>query len=612
MLPAAAVIGRGFSFDLLEELADLDEDSLYDSIEAAERAQLIRSKTDGVKVRFIFSHELIRQTLVSSLSLPRRQRAHLRVAETIERLHAGAMVEHAADLAYHFYQGGGDTEKIISYSVMAAERATAQTAYEEAVEQYQRAVQALQLQQPVDELRHCDLLLALGRAYENAGDPPRAKQTFLKVTEIARRLPAPAQFAEATRELCALLHIFGVLDSQLLGLINEGLVLLGEEDSALRASLLARLSFVLETGGDERGVALGEQAIAMARRVGDREALWYALLARVYTWDRPLEERIADGIELVRLEEEGTRPEVGTEVLNYLSHCYRVQGNIAAWEKCLAIIEKRAAETQHPGIMWTVIFLKGAQGQLLGQFEEAERQMLEALVLGQKVDETVPTQGFRAFLFFLRYLQGRLGEIDEAFHGRAEQYPTIWDIGSRHSQIHHSWNMRLHLAMGREEEAREEFERFAAKDFIDLPRNWLMPSILMSLSTVAAAFGDKRRAALLYDLLHTCHDRLFIVGINNACLGAKSHWLGLMAATLKRWDDAVVHFEDALELSAKVGTRPWLARSQHEYARMLLERNESGDKEKAESLLSEATTTYRELGMPTFLEDAEELLRNMT
>jgi len=40
---------------------------------------------------------------------------------------------------------------------------------------------------------------------------------------------------------------------------------------------------------------------------------------------------------------------------------------------------------------------------------------------------------------------------------------------------------------------------------------------------------------------------------------------------------------------------------------MLIERNASGDKEKAKALLTEATATYLELGMPTFLEDAQEL-----
>ncbi|UCD57780.1 MAG: DUF2791 family P-loop domain-containing protein, partial [Candidatus Hydrogenedentota bacterium] len=237
VLTAAAVIGRSFDFELLEQLVSIAEETIFDAIDEAERAQLISSRAERGKARFIFSHELIRQTLVSSLSLPRRQRSHLRVAEAIERIHAGALQQYAADLAYHFYQAGGDPEKVINYSVMAAERATAQTAYGEAVVQYRRALQALELQEPVDELRRCDLLLALGRAYAKAGDPPHAKEVFWRIVELTRNLPAPEQFAEATLGLCRFWVSGNILDPELLSLIEEALALLPEKDSALRAAL---------------------------------------------------------------------------------------------------------------------------------------------------------------------------------------------------------------------------------------------------------------------------------------------------------------------------------------------------------------------------------------
>ena len=80
---------------------------------------------------------------------------------------------------------------------------------------------------------------------------------------------------------------------------------------------------------------------------------------------------------------------------------------------------------------------------------------------------------------------------------------------------------------------------------------------------------------------------------------------------LKRWDAAVAHFEAAMETNARIGARPYLARTQHEYARMLIERNAAGDRDKARPLLTEATATYRELGMPSFLEMAEALLQEL-
>ncbi|UCD59122.1 MAG: hypothetical protein JSV16_08540, partial [Candidatus Hydrogenedentota bacterium] len=465
-----------------------------------------------------FAHELTRQTLVNDLSLPRRQRLHLRVAEAMEQLYAGVLDRYAADLAHHFYQGEGDTEKIIKYAVIAGRRATAQTAYEEAVDQYQRALRSLERQQPVDELRRCDLLLLLGRAYENAGDPPGAKETFLRVTEIARKLPAPEQFAEATIRASRFLFRFGSVDSHLLSLMNESLELLGEEDSALCASLLGRLSYILESAGNERSASLSEQAMAIARRVGDPEALWYALFARVFVWDRPLEERIADATELAGLEQEDTCAVMGDEGLTYLAHCHRAQGNIAAFEQALAALKRRAAETQHPQTIWRVRFTEATYAQILGRFEEAEQAALEAFALGQKKDEVVPAQAFVSFMFVLRYLQGRLAEVEDAFQNQAAQYPE--------SLLYRGSGMFLHLALGREEQAREEFERFAANDFADLPRHLLMPTYLMELSTVAASLGDTSRAGRLYDLLRTCHDRLFLVG-NSGCLGTRSHWLGL-------------------------------------------------------------------------------------
>lgn len=70
-----------------------------------------------------------------------------------------------------------------------------------------------------------------------------------------------------------------------------------------------------------------------------------------------------------------------------------------------------------------------------------------------------------------------------------------------------------------------------------------------------------------------------------------------MAATTERWDDAAHHFEDALEINERIGARPWLAQTQHDYAQMLLARDAPGDNKKAQLLLSQALATYRELGM---------------
>jgi tetratricopeptide (TPR) repeat protein len=250
--------------------------------------------------------------------------------------------------------------------------------------------------------------------------------------------------------------------------------------------------------------------------------------------------------------------------------------------------------------MWVVKIIESAIAVMLGRLEEAEGLASECVALGQKVDEINAGQHLAAVMYAVRYLQGRLTEIDDSFRSGAEQFADV--------PLYRAAIANLHIRLGRIDEAREEFENIAINDFSNLQRDSSLFGTVMHLADVAVALGDAHRAALLYDLFRPYGDYLFVFGLYTLCLGATAHWLGLLATTLERWDDAVEHFEVAIETNTRIGARPWLAISQHEYARMLMERNESGDKEKAKTLLTEATASYRELGMPTFLEGAEALL----
>ena len=62
------------------------------------------------------------------------------------------------------------------------------------------------------------------------------------------------------------------------------------------------------------------------------------------------------------------------------------------------------------------------------------------------------------------------------------------------------------------------------------------------------------------------------------------------------------HFEDALSFCRIAGYRPELAWSLCDYADMLLERNDEGDRQKAMQLLDESLTISTELGMRPLME----------
>ncbi|HLA19051.1 MAG TPA: adenylate/guanylate cyclase domain-containing protein, partial [Dehalococcoidia bacterium] len=91
--------------------------------------------------------------------------------------------------------------------------------------------------------------------------------------------------------------------------------------------------------------------------------------------------------------------------------------------------------------------------------------------------------------------------------------------------------------------------------------------------------------------------------VSAACYGDTSRYLGLLAAVLERWDDAVAHFEHALEMNGRISP-PWHAWTQHRYADMLLRRGAKGDREKALSLVTQALDTAQRLSMVTLVERA--------
>jgi uncharacterized protein HemY len=94
--------------------------------------------------------------------------------------------------------------------------------------------------------------------------------------------------------------------------------------------------------------------------------------------------------------------------------------------------------------------------------------------------------------------------------------------------------------------------------------------------------------------------------------GSVARYLGLLATTTKRWDEAERHFEAALTTNARIGARPWLAHTQRDYARMLLASDEPGDGERALALIRTALQTYRELGMEGWVRSALELEQALT
>jgi tetratricopeptide (TPR) repeat protein len=219
ILGTAAVIGRSFTFDLLEAATGVDADLLLDRIEEVEKAGLISSTLQFPDARFQFSHELIRKAVLGDLSAPRRQRSHLQIAEAIERVYAGALEERVNDLAHHLHQAGvaADSEKTIRFLSMAARRARLQGALTETGDLYRDALQVLKRIPESQERDQVELGLQLGlgavsmatRGYAYA----ETAAAYQRATTLGERLGDPTQVVLALTGLVTQPLLRGELDA---------------------------------------------------------------------------------------------------------------------------------------------------------------------------------------------------------------------------------------------------------------------------------------------------------------------------------------------------------------------------------------------------------------
>jgi hypothetical protein len=197
-------------------------------------------------------------------------------------------------------------------------------------------------------------------------------------------------------------------------------------------------------------------------------------------------------------------------------------------------------------------------------------------------------------MFSIRREQGRLPELAPVIRLLVAQgvASTAWLPGL--ALIYSELDMRV--------EAQQTFAELVASNFATLSQDAMWITSMTYLAEVCAYLEDKEQAAVLYELLLPYNGRTIVVGFLTCCYGAAARYLGILATTMQHWSDAERHFIDALEMNSRMKAHPWLAHTQYQYALMLLARNEKDDKNKAISLLNEASATAQKLGMKALAE----------
>jgi DNA-binding winged helix-turn-helix (wHTH) protein len=592
LLGHAAVIGRQFGLDVLRPLVGEHEDEELDRLldEAIDAGVLLEDSQRADTFRF--RHALIRETLYDELSGTRRARLHARVAETLESLHHADPASYFSQLAYHFAEAArtGSSGKAVEYNVRAAEQAEAQLAYEEAARFCQAALDALELDPASDERQVCHLLLAMARTMSKAGRVAETRELALRGATIARRHHDVCALVEACRTLDYLVANLGVGGAEALPLIEETLQVLGDEDSVARAELLSFLAKARYMAGQsDRAEPAIAASIAVARRTGDAKALVSAYRARWFSPYPPnkLAQRLEATTEMLRLAEELGDGEMQRDAHDLCFYDQLELGNLARADEHLRRSGELGEAIRQPFYITNHLVYRAMRAIMEGRYADGETLACEALKAGQRMRRDSAEGLFSMQMFAIRRDQGRLGELAPVLGAfvREQRAGAVWRPGLA----------LLYAKLDRAEGARREFEGLAADGFASVARDALWPTCLAYLSEVAVYLQDRPRSEWLYRQLRPYEGRNLLVGASVAFLGAAADYLGMLAASLGQHERACSHYDDALELNARMAARPWLARTRYRLAMLLLDSKEG--RARAAGLLEAALATSRELGM---------------
>jgi tRNA A-37 threonylcarbamoyl transferase component Bud32/tetratricopeptide (TPR) repeat protein len=590
VLMSAAIIGPRFSARVLAALGEIEGDRLLDALDEALRARLIDEAATGRDTTYAFAHELIRQTLVTALSLPRRQRRHLKVADALEQTYGERIDQRAADMAYHLYYAGAaaDAGRTCRFLVLAAEQAIARVAFQEALLHCDRGLEAADELAPLDRAR---LLRARGLALCGQGRWPDAEAPWF---EAASLFESAGEYEEAAASCLDLQYLkgWGGANQAMCDLAARGLRLCGDRQSALWVRLLASQAHALVTTGEhERGEAAFREAHAADVVTGNR-----LLGAEVTAWEVLAchqQGRFTREIELARPTAELFRAHNERWRLStFLDHVGLAMYFAGRFEEAETIGAELAPLAFELGSVGAAAMNEVSAASIAlartGDLREWAEAALRIRVAFARTGGPWIHMATR-YQAMGHFLEGRW----DAAADLTRQAEAEWPLGNQWD----GWIFACRTVVQSYCDPPVALELFRQHRHI---RPWPRTPALVGARCWAVLvieplvlLGELDEAAALYPVVRDAIEDGFVVHH----LGLVQCAAGLAAAAGADWDHAESHFATALHQAHTLPHRIAQPEVRRWHAWMLSRRNAPGDRERAAVLLAEALALYREIGM---------------
>jgi len=606
MLGAASILGPEFSVDVLADLQGSTVAEILSALDEAVRARLV---SDISATRFAFSHSLIHEVIYEALGPTRRSLLHWRAGELLEQRRA-----HPAEIATHLVHGAasGDAGKAAAVAKRAAREALSMYAWDQAVTLYERALDVLPFAEADPTLR-LRTLLELGDARTAAGDLAGSRETFDEAANLAVGPEFASELAHAALGFGGGLGGFEVplFNDRQMDLLQRALDALPDEDSAVRAWVLARLSVATSfVRSAEERASLSSQAIDMARRIGEDAPLSYALSSLCDALSGPdhVADRLQASSQMIHLSEQPSNgvarcgvPSCAVCLCNpefaLLGRRLRIvanleRGDIDAVDEDIESYTRLSEHLRQPLYLWYVPHFRAMRAMMKGSFADAERLLEESTAVAARVSSgnagmLVAVQ--RAGLAFER---SDFATAKHVWLSMGAAWPEMLKLPSSDSIT-----AILHGLFGDLQTAAPMMDRWVSDGGLDAQARdseWMATAAQFTDAAVRLRHG--RAAEHIYRALEPYEDQFVVDAIAARFMGCASFHLGRLAALLRRHQDAERHLNAAIEAHERARAPVWVARSRLELAHALLEADDSRVALRGK-LAREAEATFAEFGL---------------
>ncbi len=562
-LSMASVIGRDFDLSVLAEVMEVDELELSDVLEQATSAGILSETGDEID-RYRFVHALIQHTLYQDLNSARRQRAHQRVAEVLERT-ATPRDQRIAELARHWMAATRPTDvsKALHYSQKAGDLSLASYSPLDAISWYSQALELLNRHEVDDEKERCRLLVGLGTARFQAGQP-EYRDDLREGARIAQDIEDSQLLILAA--LGASQGLTGLVTAQedQIALLTSALEVVPDHDVASRARLLVALAEATDAREWELRMSLADEAVSACLGLED-EAIALDVAIQCFPY-RVLPERHAERVMETKTAVE-TADRLGDVVLQLWTRDHRIHvcmqaGDLSETDQRISEYGALVERTGLPFYNWTYLLIQTWRRVLSGDLVAAERMLDEAFRFADQTNVPKALEMTGALFVCIRRDQGRLDELHELFLQFAADNPAIPAL--RASLV------TTYCARGQLGEARQIFERDVVTGFTEYPRDYTWLSAIMSCADASVALRHVEAANMLLNQLEPFAD--LVAFPLRSCEGAVARALGRLSHLLRLDERADSYFQSALSTHDRLHAPYWLAMTRLDYSDYLIDR----------------------------------------